>query len=635
MHIKYNSLFQLISLAAVLIVPAITVADTPANAPVLVVTDKSNTNNPLGNYLPEILRAEGLVAFDEVDKSAAKTAPDVASRLAAYQTVILAEMKLDDTEAELLRQYVRDGGTLIAMRPDSRVADLFGIRVKGPRSEELLQYFIAAENLPDNSSFPTGMGIVDDYLQYHGQATNFALDGAQPLAFLSKDGKTPLANPAVTLNRFGKGNAVAFAFDLARSVVLMRQGNPEWKDSEGDGIVQYRPKDMFSRSDGREYTDLKRLKIPQADESQRFLANIVMSLSAKPLPRVWYLPNTHKTLMVNTGDAESLSETQIDPVLDECAKYGGFYSVYLRNGPRSPGIEKTTPQKEAAWRKAGHEVGVHVWAGGKEGKGAYDALDKAFEKIVDDLKQKFGHGSRTVRSHTIDWTGWADMAAIEAKHGTGLDTNYYHYFNLPCTLDTNGYFNGTGLPQRFMDADGTLLPIYQATTQWPDEWFADKKITVEQTVEIMKAMFEAAQNGFYSAFVCNVHPPRFNNGDPITPKWPGVIWKYCKEKGIPSWSAEMLLDFVEARDASRFENLAWQFDAKKNKSRLTFDFHTPKPGQDLTVMVPVDWCGQKLDSLSADGKHVEVKTERIKGIDYAMLTTNKSRTNIVAAYKKP
>ena len=29
-------------------------------------------------------------------------------------------------------------------------------------------------------------------------------------------------------------------------------------------------------------------------------------------------------------------------------------------------------------------------------------------------------------------------------------------------MDTNGYLYGTGLPQRFMDAEGKLLPIYQA-----------------------------------------------------------------------------------------------------------------------------------------------------------------------------
>ena len=595
--------------------------------PILVVTGDGHAPkaNPFGAYLAEILRAEGLVAFDAAKKPTAEL-------LAGHQTVVLAEMKLGPTEEDLLRQFVRDGGLLIAMRPDTGLADVFGVRAEGTREEKLLQYFAVAGNLTDAAPLPDGLGIVTESLQYHGEATNYALAGARSLAFLYDDANTPSSNPAVTMNRFGKGHAVAFAFDLAKSIVLMRQGNPEWQNTEGDGVRQYRPMDMFWRADGRTYFDLARLAIPQADESQRMFANIVLSLSGKPLPRVWYLPKMHKTLMVNTGDAESQYETLIDPVLDDCAKYGGCYSVYLRHGPSSPGIEKTTPEKEASWRKAGHEVGVHMCAGGPEGKGAVKALDQAYEKIIGDLKAKFGHGSRTARNHSIDWTGWVTMAGIEAKHGTRMDMNYYHYFNTDNSPATNGYFNGTGLPQRFIDATGRVLPIYQTTTQWPDEWFADKKLTVEQTVDIMKGMFEAAENGYYSAFVNNIHPPRYNDGDTITPKWPAEIWKYCQEKGIPSWSGAMLLDFVEARAGARFDNLVWRVDANQVKSELKFDFHAPVAGQDLTVMLPVAWSGRRLGSVLADGKPVDVKTERIKGIEYAMFTTIRSRANIVANY---
>jgi hypothetical protein len=394
--------------------------------------------------------------------------------------------------------------------------------------------------------------------------------------------------------------------------------------------------DMFVRKDGRKYFDHDRLKVPQADEAQRLLANIVMSLSDRPLPRMWYLPGTYKTLMVNTGDAENNYGTQLDPAFDDCASYGGYFSAYLRNGNR--GIEKTTVAQEAAWRAAGHEVGVHVYADGAQGAGAEAALDAAYGTIVGQLKSKFGHGSRTARSHTIDWTGWVEMAAIEARHGTRMDMNYYHYLS-GSPMDNHGYFNGTGLPQKFIDAQGEILPIYQATTQWSDEWFSDKGMTVEQTVGIITGMFEAAEeNGFYSAFVNNIHQIRYNGLpgiDEITPLWPSLVWKYCQESGIPSWSGEMLLNFVEARNAARFENLAWKTDPSLQKSELAFDFHAPVAGQDLTVMIPVEWSGRKLKSILADGQPAELKIERIKGIGYAMFTTNQSRTNIVANYTAP
>ena len=49
---------------------------------------------------------------------------------------------------------------------------------------------------------------------------------------------------------------------------------------------------------------MSRVAIPQADEQQRLLANLVtqMSLDRMPLPRLWYLPRGAKAAVVMTGD---------------------------------------------------------------------------------------------------------------------------------------------------------------------------------------------------------------------------------------------------------------------------------------------------------------------------------------------
>ncbi|OHB80362.1 MAG: hypothetical protein A2V98_04730 [Planctomycetes bacterium RBG_16_64_12] len=510
------------------------------------------------------------------------------------------------------------------------MADLFGVRTVGTRPERLLQHFAI------DGSVPLAKGVVEQSLQYHGEASEYALEGATALACLHQDADTPSSEPAVTIHRYGKGSAVAFAFDLAKSVVLMRQGNPQWQNTEGDTKSGYRPMDLFMRSEGETYFDSKRLTIPQADEKQRFLANLILRLAEKPLPRMWYLPAMHKVVMVNTGDGEANYGPEIAPVLDACASYGGRFSVYLMNWDKARGIDRTSVEEEAAWRAAGHEVGVHVYGGGPDGEGAYDTLREAYAKITADLKGKFAHGARTVRNHTIDWTGWVDMAAIEAEFGTRMDMNYYHYIPCESPIDTRGYFNGTGLPQRFIDARGQMLPIYQTTTQWPDEWFADHKITAEQTVEIITNMFQAARNGFYSAFVNNIHPPRYNAiyaKDPITPVWPHTVWAYCRDQGIPLWSGEMLLDFLEARNRTRLENIAWQTDSEPGAHRLSFDFQAPSAREDLTILIPSGWSGRRLGVLTVDGKAVEVATEVIKGIEYARFTPTAARAQVVADYR--
>ncbi len=625
---KKTATWILLALIASLLPAGAALAAQPAGEmPMLVVADKYYADNKFGNYLAEILRGEGLTQFEQTQRNTFSTISP--SLLQSYDTVFLAEMQLSPADQQLLRGYVQSGGNLVAMRPDADLADLFGVSVQGSRQEQLLQYFGAAANLPAAQGFPEGMGIVRDSLQYHGAADNYALAGAQTLASLYDDANTPSANPAVTLNRYGQGSAVAYAFDLSKSIALSRQGNPEWQNTEGDSLNQYRPLDMFMRSDGRSYFDFDRLAVPQADEAQRFLANVTMKLADSPMPRMWYLPGMSKSLMVNTGDGESNYGTQLDPAFDDCAAYGGSYTAYLM----TTGINNTTVEQEAAWRAAGHETAVHMHAGGPEGAGAEAALNAAYGAIVDMLENKFGHGARTARNHTIDWTGWVYQAAIEAAHGTGMDMNYYHYINVGSPLDNYGYFTGSGLPQRFIDEPGQILPIYQATTQWTDEWFADKGMTLEQTVGIITTMFEAAEeNGFYSAFVNNIHQCRYNNGDYLTPYWPKLIWQYCQEHGIPSWSGEMLLDFVAARDASQFENIDWTVDAGTNVGELNFDFTTPVGGQDLTVMLPQQCGGRNLSQVFAGGELVAPTFEEIKGITYAMFTTQETLLHVLALY---
>jgi hypothetical protein len=227
------------------------------------------------------------------------------------------------------------------------------------------------------------------------------------------------------------------------------------------------------------------------------------------------------------------------------------------------------------------------------------------------------------------------MAAIEAEFGAGMDLNYYHTVRVGAPPAAYGYFNGAGLPQRFIDAGGRLLPIYQATTHWPDEWFWGQGMTAQQTAQIITRMFEAAEQGFYSAFVANIHPCRFagyGGKDKITPVWPHAVWAYCRDKGIPSWSAEMLLDFLKARNQARFENIVWLADQRGLESQLRFDFSAPGEGQQLTIMVPTAWSGQTLQSAQADGTRVDLKIETIKGIEYGMFTLTAAKARIIARY---
>lgn len=610
-HHPLQRLLMLIAATAVLGFVAV----AHAAAPVLILTD-SGAENRFGNYFAEIMRGEGLLAFEQRERMSLISANQ--SPLSGYQAIVLAEMSLSAAEETLLRDYVAAGGTLIGAKPDVGLSDVFGIEFAGNRPERTLQYYAV------DPSHKAGAGITQGPLQYHGVAANYNLHGATAVASLYANAETPSNYPAVTSNHFGAGQAIAFSFDPAKSVVLTRQGNPEWKNTEGDGVPEYRPHDMFTRPDGRTYYDVERMAIPHADELQRFLANVLIDSSPAPQPRMWYLPGNHKTLMVNTGDGEDNYGAQFNQVLNDAASYGGTFSVYLRD----IGVANTTAAQEATWRAAGHEVGVHMYADGAEGTGAVPYMTYAYDRIVSALENKFGHTARTARSHTIDWTGWVDMARIEANRGTQLDTNYYHYINgsLFDSVTTNGYFTGSGLAQRFIDENGEILGIYQAATQWTDEWFGNFGMTGEQAVNIMTTMLETAEReGYYSAFVNNIHPVRYYGAD-ITHEWANAIWKYCRERGIPMWSAEKLLDFTLAHNESQFANVVHA------PGSLEFDYIAGAAGFDLTLMFPLDWSGDRLTSILMDGSPIEWMVEDIKGIEYAMFTTPVGEAHIAASY---
>jgi hypothetical protein len=75
------------------------------NAPILLIVN-SSAPNKFGSYLGEILRAEGLNAFDQVELNSITGT----QQLASYDLAILAETPLDSGQAISLTDYVLGGG---------------------------------------------------------------------------------------------------------------------------------------------------------------------------------------------------------------------------------------------------------------------------------------------------------------------------------------------------------------------------------------------------------------------------------------------------------------------------------------------------------------------------------------------
>ena len=262
--------------------------------PILVITSAAK---PFSTYYAEILRAEGLNEFATADISTVD-----ATLLGQYEVAILGDVSLSAANVTTLSDWVNAGGNLIAMHPDKQLAGLLGI---SDASATLSNGYL----LVDTSQAP-GAGVVNQTMQFHGTADRYTLSGASSVATLYADASTATANPAVTLETVGTngGHAAAFTYDLARSVVYTRQGNPAWSGDERDGVAPIRSDDLFYGAKAGDvqpdWVDLNKVAIPQADEQQRLLANLIekMELDKHPLPRFWYLPGNDKAVVVMSGD---------------------------------------------------------------------------------------------------------------------------------------------------------------------------------------------------------------------------------------------------------------------------------------------------------------------------------------------
>ncbi len=212
-------------------------AQTPPGGPILVIV---NDADQFGRYYGEILRAEGLNEFSVAGPGALD-----AQALGGHAAVILATNALTDGQVSALVGWVQGGGNLVAMRPDARLAGLLGL---GLDTGDLSEGYVGVHT----GSGP-GAGITGETMQFHGAADRWTLAGATPVATLYSNATTATGEPAVTLHAVGAagGQAAAFTYDLARSVVATRQGDSARAGQESDGILPIRSERAVLRRPAR------------------------------------------------------------------------------------------------------------------------------------------------------------------------------------------------------------------------------------------------------------------------------------------------------------------------------------------------------------------------------------------------
>ena len=571
--------------------------------PILIVT---NTANTFTQYYPEILRAEGLTEFNVSDIS--QVSP---TTLAAYDVVVLGQQTLTASQATMFTNWVAAGGNLIAMRPDSRLYTMLGLSAStGTTSNAYLAI---------DPTHPAGAGLETATLQFHGTADEHAATTATVLATLYSDATHATAFPAVTLAASQNGQAAAFAFDLAQSIIYTRQGNPAWAGTERDGSPPIRADDMYygakSGDIEPDWVDLTKVAIPQADEQQRLLANLILLMNGtkRPLPRFWYLPRGAKAAIVMTGDdhASGGVPTRFNDYLAKSAPGCSVANWECVRGtayiyPATP----MTDSQVSSYIAQGFEIALHVTMDPTTQFGCGldftpSTLLNAYNTQLSQFKSKFPSAGTpaTHRMHCITWSDWSTQAATELGLGIRLDTSYY-YDPASWVQDRPGFFTGSGMPMRYATITGTPIDVYQATTQMTDE--SGQTYPMTPNTLIANALGPA---GYYGVLTANMHTDA-SSSQPLADS----IVAAAQSAGVPVVTSKQMLTWLDARNGSAFQSIAW------NGATLTFSVVAAANANGLQVMIPAQSGTAHLVSMTLNGAPVSYALQTIKGLSYAFVT---------------
>jgi len=111
--------------------------------------------------------------------------------------------------------------------------------------------------------------------------------------------------------------------------------------------------------------------------------------------------------------------------------------------------------------------------------------------------------------------------------------------------------------------------------------------------------------GYYGIFTANIH-----TDFAASPESDAVV-SSALSRSVPVISAKQALDWVEGRNASRFQSFAW------NGTALSFTVSVGAGATGLQGMLPVQSASGTLSTLTRGGSNVSFTTQTIKGVTYA------------------
>ncbi len=585
-------------------------------APILVLA----TDRKFGTYTAEILKTEGFKDFRLDSIASGRVNP---SYLEQFNMVILAESEIGPEVQQMIQRYVNKGGNLIAFRPDPELAGLFGIVPEGLSLEE--------GYIRIDTAAGQGGGLVPGPLQFHGAADIYAAKGCTILATLYADRNDPAGSPAVVTNTFGKGHTAAFLYNLPKSIVFTRQGNPLLAGIEKDGIPGLRGMDLFT--DG--WVDTANNIFNQADEQMALFSHCIEHFYgfSGPLPRFWYFPDTLECLVTLTNDGEYKGEADFESQFRDVDSMGAKMSIYVLDA------DQVTREWVDKWTARGFEISGHPDDTREAGNPGWYTMDSALSAKKNEISVRYGLDMHTVVNHWFVWCGrdssgvqdFGAQARLEERNGIEMDINYAHYdmksnqgnYYLGTTGTNHGNFTGSGMVMRYADVRGRTINVFQHFNSVYDQEYTESK-DPEGFYNCFKGLVDRSLfNEVYSFISIKSHNDEYYFSK--TPLLKMLI--YARSMDVPVWTEKNLLDFLKMKDQASMSGMSWK------RNTLTFTILSPvSHPAGLTCMVPLTEGAMEIGNITIGGKDHRIVRRKIKGRDYALITVAPGSNYEVSAY---
>jgi len=410
-------------------------------------------------------------------------------------------------------------------------------------------------------------------------------------------------------------------FDLARSTVYLREGNPglagQAATAPGYSGVPRVP-DRFALG----YLDLTKAAVPQADLQVSLLANQIETKTA-PVPLKWIFPSykvnaNHpngllKAAFILTGDDHASGNSQtLNRFANETAASPAGCSAADWTCIRSTSYAYADSFSDSAvkpYTDDGFEVSLHVaegtncasdWTTQAGLDSIFNTSNAAWQASYPTISA--AHSPLTERFHCYGaWNDYASVAKVEAAHGIGADMNSACYpnslFNVGACL-----YTGSGLPENLADIDGTLTGVNQFATQATDE----NPPTVDFDALNTLVTNATGSHSYYGYFTVLAH---LDGGD-ISSQTETNVLNVAANNDVPVISGAQAQTFWTGRADTMVSTPTYT----TNEVR----FSITNPVANLLMLQPTQYGAKTITDIKVGATTVAYGTQMINGVSYAV-----------------